>query len=217
MLTGDETIISGHPRLFRSLYNNDEDYESHVPEVLAALIKADPSNLEIIIEYLKLPDWLESEDPTEYAKVFGHTQLLLDELNNKTIDTSFEVNQYILRIRNVIDNDPELAIGSMKELLESVVKTVLVENGKTVTGKEKFPQLLKRAQKSLNLNPSDLDENVKGRDTVLKILNSIGQVADGINELRNTYGSGHGRTRKSGVTSRHARLGSVDILTLAFS
>lgn len=205
-LTGAKDVIINHPRLFRSLRNNDPDYGYCVAEVIQQLIDVRAENLDIILDYLRLPNWMKENDPTEYAKLFGHSQLLIDDLRNRTIANSFELNQHILRIQDVIDSDPELAIGSMRELLESVVKTVLIENGKTFTSKEKFPQLLKRAQKLLNLDPSDLDENVKGRDKVMRVLNSIGQVAEGINELRNAYGSGHGRTRQSGVTPRHARL-----------
>lgn len=205
-LTGEGEIITRHPRLLRSLYFKDEDYEYWISEVIEEIIKSRAENLDTIAEYLRLPEWLKENDPLKYAKLYGHSQLLLDELHNKSIDSSFELNQYVLRIKDVIDTDPELAIGSMKELLESVAKTVLAENGETITGKEKFPKLLRRAQKLLNLDPSELDTNVKGRKTVTKVLNSIGQVADGINELRNDYGSGHGRTRNSGVTPRHARL-----------
>lgn len=199
-------LIDSHPRLLRSLYNNDLDYDDCVSDVLKSLVNENQNNLDIMLEHLGHSTWLKQNDPTEYSKLFGHSQLLVDDLRNRTVANSFELNQHLLRIEDALESDPEQAIGSTKELLESVVKTVLVAYGETITDKERFPTLLKRAQKRLNLDPSDLDVNVKGRDTVRKVLNSIGQVADGINELRNAYGSGHGRTRRSGITPRHARL-----------
>lgn len=40
-----------------------------------------------------------------------------------------QLNRQVSRISNSIDNDPDLAIGTAKELLETVCKTILVERG----------------------------------------------------------------------------------------
>ena len=141
-LTGDRDIIDGHPRLLRSLGFNDDDYEHWVGPVVEELIESRSENLEIMIEYLDLPRRIKHCNPVKYAELFGHTQLLIDELRNRTIDSSFALNHYILRIRDNVDADPELAIGSMKELLESVAKTVLEVKGETVTERRVFRSFL---------------------------------------------------------------------------
>ncbi|NMF58116.1 abortive infection family protein [Pseudanabaena yagii] len=115
---------------------------------------------------------------------------------------------YIDRINASIKTDPSLAIGSTKELIEATLKTIL--NGYKESYDEKkddIPKLLKQVQKLLELAPEEVDNAKKGSDTIKKILNNLGSVAVGIAELRNLYGSGHGRGQQSkGLTSRHAKL-----------
>lgn len=205
-LTGEDHIIFNHPRLLRSLHFNDEDYEFCVSEVMASLIDSRAENLQIMLDYLDLPKWLKEDDPTEFAKLFGHSQLLMNDVRDRAIGNSFELNQHILRIQDVIESDPEQAVGSTKELLESTMKTILVGHGETLTGKENFPELVRKTQKSLKLDPSGIDTNAKGSDLTKRTLSNLGQLVSGINELRRDYGTGHGRTGPSGVTPRHARL-----------
>ncbi len=204
-LTNGKDIIENHPRLLRSLYWRDPDYDNNVLEVIESLIQKEPENLEEISTHLDLLAWLKEHDPKEYAKLYGHTQLLLNNLGERGITNSFDLNQHILRIQDGIDSDPELAIGSTKELLESIMKCILEAHGESV-GKEDLPTLLKRTRKILKLDPSEFDETRKGGKIVKRTLSSLGQIVTGIDELRNSYGTGHGRTRRSGVTPRHARL-----------
>ncbi len=205
-LTNGKDIIDNHPRLWSSLRFNDDDYFENVLAVLEILIEREPDNFGIISEYLKLEAWLKEHDPKEYAKLYGHTQLLLDDLKDRGVNASFEINRHILRIQDAVEADPEAAIGSMKELLESVMKCILDAHGEPVSDNEKLQGLLKRTQKILKLDPNELDEIPKGKETTKRTLSSLGQVIAGIFELRNLYGTGHGRTRRSGVTPRHARL-----------
>jgi hypothetical protein len=83
--------------------------------------------------------------------------------------------------------------------------SVLEANGETV-GKEDLGQLLKRTQKILKLDPTEVAETARGADLIKRTLSSLGQVITGISELRNLYGTGHGRSRQSGISPRHARL-----------
>lgn len=73
--------------------------------------------------------------------------------------------------------------------------------------KDDIPRLLKNVQKILDLTPDEVDSSKKGADIIKKILSNLGAVAIGIAELRNIYGSGHGKgQRLQGLTSRHAKL-----------
>ena len=114
---------------------------------------------------------------------------------------------YIDRINASVENDPSLAVGSMKELIEATLKTIL--NGCSYDYDDKqddIPKLLKKVQKVLKLAPDDVDESRRGSDIIKKVLNNLGSVAVGIAELRNLYGSGHGKGEKIHITSRHAKL-----------
>ncbi len=205
-LTDGEDIIFGHPRLLRSLRFNDEDYESCVGDVLVKLVDKRPDILDIIVNYVKLPQWLKANDPLEFAVLFGHSQLLINQLKDLAVSNSFELNQYILRIQDSIESDPELAVGSTKELLESIMKTILVKQGQNLSGKENFPSLVKLTQKAIKLDPNEVKSTAKSNDLIKRTLSNLGQLTSGINDLRRDYGTGHGRAGTSGITPRHARL-----------
>ncbi|MBD1898863.1 abortive infection family protein [Trichocoleus sp. DQ-A3] len=204
-LTNGKDIIYKHQRLLRSLSFGDQDYGDCIFDVIEKLLARDPGNLQIIIDFIGLQEWLKENHPQDFEELYGHTQPLLDTTEEIAIANSFELNQHIVRIRRAVESDPELAVGSTKELLESVLKTILEGFGEK-PGKDDMPKLLKRTQKVLNLNPSEVDLNMKGAEIIIKILNSIGQVVIGVNELRNIYGTGHGQVHKSGITPDYARL-----------
>lgn len=199
-LTNGEDIVRNHFSIDWVDVLDPTAYHAATRAVITSLIEKDPANLEIISEYLDLPAWLKEHDPKEHVKLYGHTQLLLDDLKDRGVNTSFEINQYILRIRDAVEADPELAIGSMKDLLESVMKCILDAHGESISKKEDLQGLLKRTQKILKLDPSEFDETTRGVEVVKRTLSNLGQAVVGIFELRNMYGTGHGRTRRSGVT-----------------
>lgn len=115
--------------------------------------------------------------------------------------------EHVQRIERSLADDPAQAIGSAKELLESTLKTILegsdIEYGK----RDEIPQLLKAVQTALELAPTDIHAQRKGADIIKKTLSNLGSVAIGIAELRNLYGTGHGKgSSHKGLTTRHARL-----------
>jgi len=113
----------------------------------------------------------------------------------------------IERIRKSVDQDPGLAIGSTKELLESILKTILAESDIPVNKDDDIPKLLKQVQKVLDILPEGVDEAKKGAETIKILLSNLGQVVIKISELRNLYGTGHGKAgRSKGLNERHARL-----------
>ncbi|MGB5055363.1 MAG: abortive infection family protein [Nitrospirales bacterium] len=204
-LTNGKSIIFEHPRLLRSFSFGDDDYGSCIFTVVEQLLDRDSANLQTIIEYINLPVWLKENNQKDFEALYGHTQPLLNTVEQTAIANSFELNQHIARISRAIETDPELAVGSTKEMLESVLKTILEGFGEE-SGKDDLPKLLKRTQHILKLDPSDIDPSAKGAEITKRILSNLGQVVTGINELRNLYGTGHGKARKSSITPRHARL-----------
>ncbi len=205
-LTRDgDNIVNGHGRLLRSLRFGDDDYEENVVEVIRLLIDENPENLDIMLDYTGFHDWIKQESAKDYATFFGYTYTLLQQTAIAAVSTSAEVDQHIARIQNSIDSDPALAVGSIKELIESILKTILEASGESV-GKEDLSALLKRVQRLLNLDPSGVDAGSKGADTIKRVLSSLNQIVQGIDDLRNHYGTGHGRKQSPSITARHARL-----------
>jgi len=112
------------------------------------------------------------------------------------------------RIRRSIFDDPPLAVGSAKELVESTAKVILVERGLKVDETDDVPALVSKAQHALGLHPSSAAPGPDGTDSVKKILGGLMAVTTGLAELRNRgYGTGHGASGvRVGLRARHAHL-----------
>ena len=119
------------------------------------------------------------------------------------------------RIEKAVDDDPPLAIGTAKELLETVCKIIMEERNIPVNI-EPFPALFRKVTKELKLLPESVPNRTKGTETIRRVLGSFNQVAQGMAELRNLYGTGHGTTGTAGgLLPRHARLAVGAATTLA--
>ncbi|HRK26394.1 MAG TPA: abortive infection family protein [Chitinophagales bacterium] len=124
-------------------------------------------------------------------------------------------NQITL-MESSIENSPHNSIGLAKELIESICKTILCEKSKDVDKDWDLPKLLKEVSKELKLTPKDIPDETKAAETIKKILGSLSAVVQGISELRNQYGSGHGKDAKfKGLNDRHAKLSVGAASTLA--
>jgi hypothetical protein len=118
------------------------------------------------------------------------------------------IRQQLARIQRALPDDPALAVGSAKELIESTAKVVLKERGLPADDKADLPALVRDAQQALCLHPSATTPGPDGSDAVKKILGSVSGIAIGVAELRNRgYGTGHGPARApAGLGPRHAHL-----------
>ncbi|MAQ94366.1 MAG: hypothetical protein CMM84_12680 [Rhodothermaceae bacterium] len=126
------------------------------------------------------------------------------------------VQPHIRRIMESVETDPDQAIGSSKELLESVAKAVLTEHGEDPSQFSKFPQLVKAALKALDLSTESIPSASKGAKSMMRALSGMSQIVDSVAELRNLYGTGHGKLAdERGIGPRHARLVAGSATTLA--
>jgi len=126
------------------------------------------------------------------------------------------INQQMTRMQSSIDTDPELAIGTAKELIETCCKTILSEKGIAFNGGIDLPKLMRLTQEQLNLLPEQFDEDVKGVQAIKRVLGSFANVTQGMAELRTLYGTGHGKNGKSkAMEPRHAKLAVGAATTLA--
>jgi len=126
------------------------------------------------------------------------------------------VHRQIQRIEGAIERDPEQAIGTAKELVETVAKTILLDHGVVVPEDTDFPKLVRAALKQLRLVPEDIPEKVHAADIIKKLLMNLATISNGLAELRNGYGTGHGKSAQTqGLSARHARLAVGAATTLA--
>ena len=135
----------------------------------------------------------------------------------KTVERfdSAYIAKQIHRIEQAVESDPDLAIGTAKELVETCCKSILEERGKTLPGAPDIPTLTKATFKELDLVPDSVHESARGRDTVKRILSNLSTIGNGLAELRGLYGTGHGKEHQtSGLHSRHAKLAAGSAATL---
>lgn len=126
------------------------------------------------------------------------------------------VAQQISRMESALYDDPGLAIGTAKELIETSCKTILSQREVAFARDATVPQLVKLTAKQLDLTPDDIPEKAKAADTIRRLLGNLGTIAQSIAELRNEYGTGHGKTAGArGLSSRHAKLAVGAAATLA--
>lgn len=65
------------------------------------------------------------------------------------------------------------------------------------------------------ITPEDMPDNIPMADTMKKLLGNLRAIVKYLGELRNAYGSGHGKSATyKGLQPRHARLAVGSSLTL---
>lgn len=127
-----------------------------------------------------------------------------------------ELHRQLRRMTDSVDSDPELAIGTAKELIETTCKAILSKRNVPIDSGWDLPRLVKEVRGVLKLLPTDIPDSARGAKTIKQLLSSLGTIAQGLGEIRNLYGTGHGRAgSKRAVSPRHARLAVGAAATLA--
>ena len=111
------------------------------------------------------------------------------------------------RIRLALPDDPSLAIGTTKDMLEATMKTILYRHGHEIRGKVDFPDLANKCLFVLGLKEST-EPATESEKKLRKIASCAQQMFIAADELRNRAGTGHGRVigEDSVITSADASL-----------
>lgn len=115
------------------------------------------------------------------------------------------LDEQLHRLQGAVD-DPALALGSAKDLLEAVAKFVLHELDWPTSANADFRERWHFARERLNILPQQVAADAPGAKHIKTVLQSAWQIAEQVNDLRNLQGTGHGRTLPTGVTPELARL-----------
>lgn len=125
------------------------------------------------------------------------------------------ISRQIKRMESSIETDPELVIGTAKELIESCCKTVLAERKQHFDRADDIPKLTKATMKVLDLVPEGVNDSAKGAQVIKRLLSNLGTIGHGLAELRGLYGTGHGKYGSAGgLSARHAKLAAGSAATL---
>jgi hypothetical protein len=149
-------------------------------------------------------------------KITGKESLIKKGLHLKMLLNADYVTQQINLMESSIENSPHISIGVAKELIETCCKSILDERNESYDKNWDLPKLMKETTKLLKLTPDDIQNETKAASSIKQILGSLSSVVQGIGEIRNEFGSGHGKDGKFiGLQPRHAKLAVGAASTLA--
>ena len=119
------------------------------------------------------------------------------------------ISQQVTRMEGAVDTEPDVAIGTAKEFIESICKTILDERGEPYGRRDDLLALTRKTTKVLQLSPDDVASTARAAETIKRMLMNMAALVQGSAELRNAYGTGHGKSKSEAgylLEPRHARL-----------
>jgi hypothetical protein len=116
------------------------------------------------------------------------------------------LREHLRRIDRDLKSDPPGAIGSAKELVETVCKNILDDYDVGYREGADMMELYKGVQTALALSVESVKDSKKGSEAAVRTLRALITTIQSLAELRNAVGGGHGRVRPSPALTRHARL-----------
>lgn len=154
-----------------------------------------------------------------YARIYEKCKAIMDRLEGgssviiKTADnlkgkfSSEYMSQQIELMVSMQSTNPTNAIGMAKELIESCCKTILEDLGIAWSKTDDVPQITNKTMDALNLLPANVQETDPGADAVKAVLGNLRAIPSKLAEIRNPFGSGHGKSASfQGLEERHAKL-----------
>jgi len=137
-----------------------------------------------------------------FSRLHLITELLQSEPMKNEIDA----------IETSIRKNPAHALGLTKDMLEGYCKTVLTMMGKNLGKSPRPVRLVDRLLKEIQLVSDQISNVERGAALIEKMLKDQLSIARTLDELRNKYGSGHGRGADHvGIEPRHAHLALASV------
>jgi hypothetical protein len=204
---------------FNILHTDDDKFLRFLCEMLHPVVRSDPEEVrslqQLYNKYLRNDGYEIVERSRMSGKpIFAARQIQLSgkEILPQAKETYRETNsEYVMRqitrMEAAIHDEPDLAIGTAKELIETCCKKILKDRGIKIEGNPDLPKLVKTTAKELSLTPEDIPGKSKTVETIKRLMSNLTTIAQCIAELRNIHGTGHGKESNiKGLEARHARL-----------
>lgn len=128
-----------------------------------------------------------------YFNLNATFSIQIDISEHLDADQVTQIESTVSRISNAVKNgDLALAIGSAKDLSESMAKIAIYSAGGSFTSSDSFKSLISSAHKALDRHPNNVAEvNASFRTVIQSQKNIVGELGT----LRNDFGTGHGHAR----------------------
>lgn len=189
---------------FKLLSGSDETFLNFLVLTLHPRVRSNPSEHDILYSDITTAltpfGWQLREVRSiggrkvyEIAKMATGTHVISDAKSlAKRLDAP-HFHKEIDRINRSISSDLGQAIGASKDLLETACLTILKERNEPMPPKDDLQKLVKAVTKTMKLTPDDIDVHKKGAKALRRLLSSLPNIVQGLAELRNEYGAGHGK------------------------
>lgn len=190
---------------FNLMHSSDEEYLKFLAETIHPAVRGDDNQVlhiqEIYNKHLE-NDGFEIIQISEISgkpifegrpRVFGKSHLIQKKADiEKYLNTEY-VNNKINIMNEAVTNNTEIAIGTAKELIETACKSILKKHGKEASPDWNLGKLIKETSDTLDFKPKNATDPDKAETSIKQILKGITTMINGVTELRNAYGSGHGK------------------------
>ncbi len=184
--TGTIDWIDGHPRLLRSLYWHDPDYEGLVFDALEMLRTKNSRSLEILLGKEKIQQLLRKNAPEVYARYLGAAPV--PDFRPQAISPTEVVLKALDNARLLISSgDPIGAVDRVHTALHGYMIDACREGGIIVRVDPSIMDLYKALREE---HPKLRDLGTRS-DEVNKMLRSLSAVLDALNVLRNRASLAH--------------------------
>lgn len=212
---------------FNLLRGDDETFLRFLCEMIHPIVRSDRQEIERLRQLFNEFLAVDSYEIIEMSKISGYpvyssrrkvegVPLGVNLAKQQEVFNAEYLSRQVNRIEAAIPHDPDLAIGTSKELVETCCKTILQERGVAFDDGWELTRIVKETYKQLKLTPDDIPKTEKAAETIKRLLGNLATVTQSLAELRNLYGTGHGKSAKSkGLTPRHAKLAAGAATALA--
>ncbi|WP_424039509.1 abortive infection family protein [Prevotella nigrescens] len=216
---------------FNLMHTSDEEYLSFLAETLHPAVRTDKKEIsqmqEIYNNHLE-NDGYEIIQVKEISgkpvfegrlKTIGSSHQVENKTEIKKYLNTEYVNKKIDLMHESISKDTELAIGMAKEFIETACKSILKKHNKTIDKNWNLGQLIKNTYNILDFKSQEANNPEKAENCIIQVLKGTTTMINGITELRNAYGTGHGKEADFvTLESKYARLivGMVSELVIFF-
>ena len=200
------------------LHAPDETFLRFLAEMVHPIIRPDPEErqdyLEVFNRHLAAEGWeIGLVSQVGAHPIYGGRRLkqmptvVADETRKLAQTLGSYVAQQVTRMEAAISNDPDLAIGTAKEFIETICRTILQEREISISENDDMPRLVKRVVNSLPVVPAGIENPTRWENVVVRLVNNLSSLGRSLAELRNAFGTGHGKTAGHiGLDTHHAQL-----------
>ena len=197
------------------LYAPDETFLQFLAEMVHPIVRPDPAEretyLEVFNRHLAAEGWeIGLVSQVGAHPIYGGRRLKqmppavavkARELGQALGDY---VSKQITRMEAALSNDdPALAIGSAKDFIETICKTILEERGISIPKNANIPRLVKLTVNNLPVVPADIEDRGRGEKVIVRLVTNLSSIGESLAELRNKFGTGHGKPAGHIVLDTH--------------